>query len=35
MKYNHDKKNISQISSLPVPLGHKELVGIGRKGKKK
>ena len=25
MKYNHDKKTISQISSLPVPLGHKKL----------
>jgi len=31
MKYNHDKKNISQISSLPVPLGHKELERTNQK----
>ena len=24
MKYNHDKKIISQISDIPVPLGHKK-----------
>jgi len=24
MKYNHDKRTISQISDIPVPLGYKK-----------
>jgi len=30
MKYNHDKKNVSQISNLPVPLRHRKIERISQ-----